>query len=159
MWVVVRLVFFLDAIRKNGNFGKLKILYVREKRKCIEDSQAISRVSKILTNSGVQYAVFKTLRPYAFTTVDVDVLIFGDKVEHLRAVDSMLNAGYKILARGPKSVTLKDPKSNLGIDLYEQIAVSFINYMDKKKLANFVTTVKLPNGFLIKSNMGNLIKL
>jgi hypothetical protein len=54
----------------------------------------------------------------------------------------MQKAGYQLVAPGSSSTTFKDRKLNIGIDLYKQVAVSSIVYLDKRKLAEHVTTAK-----------------
>ncbi len=137
---------FLEALKKKGDLGDFAALYIKERNKCLENIEAICNVSKILTDSSVSHAIFKTLRPYKSPTVDIDTLIFGKEVEHLRATQSLLNAGYRMVVIGPRSTTLLDPKSNMGVDLYGQVAVSYLIYMEKEKLINFITTIDLSNG-------------
>lgn len=135
----------LEKLSEKGNLGELEKIHRKEKTKYFEALRAIHNVSKALNNSNIQHAVFKTLRPYKSTTVDIDILVFGNKVEYLKSIKSMQSVGYQILARGPRSVTLRDQKSNLGVDLYEQVAVSFVTYLDKEKLVEFVATAQLLN--------------
>jgi hypothetical protein len=142
---------FLETLREKGNLGDLETIYAQEKKRCAVGFEAMCRVSKILADSGIQYALFKTIRPYTFTTVDIDIVIFGDGLHFWKAVESLQMAGYNLAARGPSSCTLRDPKANLGVDLYKEIAVSFLTYMDKRKLNNFVTVLKLGNGGSVKS--------
>jgi len=137
---------FLDALNKKGDLGNFETLYIEEKKKCVKNIEEICNVSRVLTNSGVSHAIFKTLRPYESNTVDIDTLIFGKEMNYSRAAKSLQNAGYKMIAFGPRSATLFHPKSNLSVDLYEQVAVSFLIYIDKEKFAEFVTTTELSNG-------------
>jgi len=113
-----------------------------QRREKIED--AVAKVSKVLTDAEINHAVFKTIRPYRSTTVDIDTLIFKNE-DYLRSVKMMQRAGYKLVVRGPRSTTLWDQVVNIGIDLYEQVAVSFITYLDKRTLVAHVATTKLPH--------------
>lgn len=142
---------FLDTLRRKKSLGKLSTIHKQEMKKCSEDLKTISQVSNILANSGIQHAIFKTIRPYPFTTVDIDVLVFGDVSYFLKATKSLQSAGYKLIAKGPASYTLKDPKANLGVDVYKEIATSYIIYMDKQKLTDFITLLELENYGCIKT--------
>jgi hypothetical protein len=113
-----------------------------QRREKIED--AVAKVSKVLADAEINHAVFKTIRPYRSTTVDIDTLIFKNE-DYLRSVKMMQRAGYKLVVRGPRSTTLWDQVVNIGIDLYEQVAVSFITYLDKQTLAAHAATTKLPH--------------
>lgn len=137
---------FLTALRKKGNIGQFAALYAEQKTKCLENAKVICNVSEVLTDSNVSHAIFKTLRPYESTTVDVDTLIFGKATSYVRAIRSLQNKGFKRVAVGPRSTTLLEPRTKMGVDLYEQVAVSFLIYMEKEKIADFITTAELSKG-------------
>jgi hypothetical protein len=134
---------FLQALSKEGNLSNFEAIYAGDENKCIMTNEAICNVSRVLTDSGISHAVFKTLRPYKSTTVDIDTLIFGKKRNYLEATRSLQKSGFKMVVVGPTSTTLRDPKSNIGVDLYEQVAVSYLTYMDKETLADSVVSTKL----------------
>jgi len=143
--------FCLEKIGQNGKLNDLYDLYTKEKTKCFKTLDSIARVSKLLANSNIDHAVYKTLRPYESTTVDIDILVFGDRGSFKKAVRTMLEAGYELVVRGPRSTTLRDTELDMGIDLYEQIAVSYVTYMDKRRLVDYLTITKLPNGSQVKT--------
>jgi hypothetical protein len=107
---------------------------------------ATSRVSKILLDGNVKHATFKTIRPYRSTTVDIDVIIFGQHGDYLHALETMKSSHYSMLFRGPQSSTFWDSAANIGIDLYDEVAVSNVCYLDKNTLDNFTRNMTLPNG-------------
>ena len=113
------------------------------RRKRIEN--AVANASKILTDAEIDHAVFKTIRPYRSTTVDIDTLIFRNE-NYLRSIEVMQRAGYKLIVRGPRSTTLWDQEVDIGVDLYEQVAVSFVTYIDKQTLVTQAATIELSNG-------------
>ncbi|MCJ7431292.1 hypothetical protein MUO83_08805 [Candidatus Bathyarchaeota archaeon] len=143
------LFFYLHKIGPK-NLGELVGLYKNEQTSYIRTNDAIARASKILTDANIEHAFFKTIRPYTSTTVDLDILIFGGDGDHIKSVKVMKNAGYKLVTHGPRSTTLLDKEANVGIDLYSEVAVSFITYMDKTTLSPCVATTKLPNGEHVK---------
>lgn len=142
---------FLDSMAKRGENSHFATLYNSEKAKHLETLRLASEVSSFLTDHDISHAVFKTLRPYVFTTADIDIIIFEKGRKYSDAVEKMQRAGYKLIVRGPRSATMKETSSNIGIDLYEEVAVSLIIYLDKEKLARFVTTLKRPDGNYIKT--------
>lgn len=141
-----RMLFFYLHSLGTKNLGKLDSLHENEHANYMRTNDAIARASQILTNANIEHAFFKTIRPYISTTVDLDILIFGGDSEHIESVKIMENAGYELVIRGPRSTTLRDREANIGVDLYSEVAVSFIVYMDKRTLYPCVTTTKLPNG-------------
>lgn len=143
--------FCLETINEKVDLRDLRTLYEKEKAKYSNTLRAIARVSRLLTDFKIEHAVYKTLRPYKSTTVDIDTLIFENGSKYQKAVKAMQRAGYKLIVQGPRSTTLKDAEIDIGIDLYEQVAVSLITYIDKEKLIEYVTTTRLPNGGHVKT--------
>jgi len=130
---------YLTALKKWRELGKLQGIYDDMHRKVVKTDCAFSRVSRILGNAGIQHALFKTIRPYRSTTVDIDVIIFGSDKEYQMSIGAMKTAGYKELGFGPNSTTIQDPYIGIGVDLYREVAVSKIIYLDKTKLHHHVT--------------------
>ncbi len=138
--------FFLSALEKWEMLGGFKEIYDGMYQRSSATYGAMSKVSEILSKANVPHALFKTVRPYRETTVDIDVLIFGFRAEHEKAVRTMIDAGYIKLGAGPNSTTVKDPSFDIGVDLYREIAVSEIIYLDKNKIGSYITEAKiLPN--------------
>lgn len=139
------LFFYLQALDRKS-LGNLSSIYQKESTRYTQTIDAIARVSKTLRRANVKHAIYKTIRPYKSTTVDIDIIIFGDKSNYSRSAKTMKDSGYKFVVKGPRSTTFWDQKTEIGIDLYEEIAVSYINYIDKEKLVEYTTDAKLPNG-------------
>ncbi len=141
---------YLEALAAKGILGRLANVY---EDKCEEFSRTVEAIGKaagVLGKAGVNYAFHKTVRPYRSTTVDIDTLILGDKSSYLKSVKTMLQAGYRLVERGPRSTTVWDGEFSIGVDLYEEIAVSYITYVDKKSLEDCIIDLKLPNSQYVK---------
>jgi len=99
-----------------------------ERASMIEKSEAtirlIPRVASILEGSGLNYSLFKSIRPYPYTTVDLDVIAFDGDLEPFG--EAFAAAGFITLEEGPLSTTFRDPESGIGIDIYDEIGVSKI---------------------------------
>jgi len=134
----------------NKNLEDFSALYQEENLRYLKTDDAIARASRVLTDAHINHAVFKTIRPYKSTTVDIDILVFED-TNYPKSLKTMQKAGYRLVVYGPRSTTLWDREAKIGIDLYEQVAVSFITYIDKQKLVAYTTTTKLPNGEYVKT--------
>jgi len=132
-------------------FENFNQIYEQQIAKYTETFEAISRISHILSKADIEHAIFKTLRPYIFTTVDIDIIIFGNIYRYERACKAVQNAGYRKIVRGPMSTTLEDPKMKIGVDLYNEVAVSYVPYIDKTKLIDFITDTTLPNQEQVKT--------
>lgn len=117
-------------------------LYEKEKSRLSKTNKAIVMISKVLEHFRVDYAFFKTIRPYNSTTVDLDLVIFGEG-NYARSVKAIKGAGYSLVVYGPCSTTFWDREANIGIDLYRQVAVSYVTYIDVRNLSNHVTTTEI----------------
>jgi hypothetical protein len=136
---------FLEKFAESSKFPAMKELAAREQEDFLGMLDAVSRVSQLLESANMRHAMFKTIRPYRSTTVDIDTIIFGNHSDYHRALRTMKNANYVMLAEGPMSATFWDHTANIGIDIYYEIAVSALCYVDKNKLIQFSKTVRLPN--------------
>lgn len=137
--------FYLDAMNQQEVPENLALFYEQEISRARQTLGAIARISHLLTNAHIEHAVIKTLRPYISTTVDIDAIIFGNTVNYAKAVKTTQDSGYRKLARGPMSTTFQDPEMKIGVDLYKEIAVSYIPYIDKTKLADSIVDTELSN--------------
>lgn len=140
---------YLKALNRAWGIGSLGNEYVKLKRKFEKIEEAISQFSDKLNSWGVEHAFFKSIKPYQEVTVDIDILVFGS--EYSNVIRKMRDAGYKFLARGPLSATFRNSKSGVDFDVYDEVGVSRIVYLDKDVLANFVEYRKLSNGAIVCS--------
>jgi len=99
---------------------------------------AMLEASSTLQAADIGHALFKTIRPYVSTTVDIDILIFGNVEKYERSLVAFAEDGYRELGYGPNSTTFEALSLNVGIDLYREVSVSRIIYMDKDKLNYYV---------------------
>ena len=140
------LLLYLEALKGVNKLSSFESIYTEECRKHLRTLDIVSQISQILKKRTVKHAIFKTIRPYNFTTVDIDILIFGDLNTYIKSIKILQNAGSGVIVYGPRSTTLYNKEFTIGIDLYEQVSVSYLIYMDKEKLADYITTARLPNG-------------
>jgi hypothetical protein len=141
---------FLNAIKRTEVFDKFDQIYHRQIAQYNETIQALARISSVLSKENVKHAIFKTLRPYISTTVDIDVITFGNDFQYERACRATHDAGYQKVVRGPLSTTFLDPKIRIGVDLYNEIAVSYVPYINKDKLLGYIVDAELSNHDQIK---------
>jgi hypothetical protein len=136
--------FFLHQIGR-ANLGQLAGIYDKEYTRLLDTYGSMTRASTILESGGIDHAFFKTIRPYLSTTVDLDILVMRERQDSAKAILAMQKNGYKLLVYGPMSTTLLDEEIEIGIDLYDQVAVSFVTYINKELLRDHVMKLDLPN--------------
>lgn len=139
---------FLSNLNKRRGLGNLQTEYGLLSRRYSNIQKAFIKLSRFLDRASIQYAFFKSLRPYQEVTVDIDVIVFDPFFKASRA---MRSAGYKLLGIGPLSATFRDSEANINIDLYEEVGASHIIYLDKEKLRDFTENRPAPNGLVFHS--------
>jgi hypothetical protein len=140
---------YLEALNRAEELGSLGEEYVRLRRKYAKIEEAVCKISKKLNAWDVDYAFFKSIKPYPEVTMDIDILVFGSKYPNV--IRNMRDTGYVFLARGPLSATFRDAKSEVDFDVYDEVGVSHIVYLDKDVLENFVGERKLSKGEVVRS--------
>lgn len=107
---------------------------------CFRKSQSVlallGDMSKVLFDNSLDFAVFKTIRPFPFVTVDLDILFFSQE-DFLKAY-RVLNRSYKMAGYGPNSISLHDQKRDIILDLHSEIAVSRMIYIKKDLLRDHI---------------------
>jgi len=140
---------YLEALRRLGNIGSLQTEYDSMIARYAGTEAAIHRVSEVLDKAGVDYVFFKSIRPYREVTVDIDILVFGSRYREV--IRAMQRAGYLFLAAGPLSTTFRDSRAGIDLDIYDEVGVSYLIYLDKHALTNSVGKSRLSNGDVVRS--------
>lgn len=156
---------YLEALMTQGKLEEfeLKRNYEEEKRKHDEQLITASRISELFNSFCVNYAIFKSIIPFPAVPNDVDIIHFGSDEEYKKAVDIMLQSDYTEV-KGPvdegSQLMFHDArtcehldtqkKDIYDIDLYQEVAASYVLYLNKRKLAKHATEIDI---------MGNKIKL
>lgn len=139
--------YFLYTLERLGVLPEvLRGEYERGKLRYRRILEVMVEVSECLNSEGIEHAVYKSLRPYPSTTVDIDVIIFDD---YERAYVTLRRKGYRLWGFGPETITLMDPSRSVGVDLYREVAVSRIIYLDKWKLRKYRRDVKVSSGKVV----------
>ncbi|MGB7533086.1 MAG: hypothetical protein WA977_08965 [Halobacteriota archaeon] len=145
---------YLESLKRQGKLNKLKTKLDGEREKYLKFIGGVGRVSKIFNTAGIDYSLFKTIKPYPAVPGDIDILIMGDATMCERAVGVLREAGYKYIGAtnpGPSLEDFVDPKDNIVIDLQEEVSLSYLIYMDKNKFWDQTIEIKLPSGEKIKN--------
>ena len=108
----------------------------RQRRNAIR--QTIAALVSRAEADAVEWAIFKTVRPFPFTPSDVDVVVLADDGARPLA-SSLLERGYSPSGGAPYTITLCDPQTDVGIDLYQEIASSRFIYLDRATLRPYRT--------------------
>jgi len=140
---------YLETLQKRGRLIRLKPQYEEMRRKYTNFSNAFARAARILNNGNIDYAVFKTVRPYPEVPGDIDAVILGDENMYNKATEIFLRSGYKeAISDGPTPTKgdLMDFTENVPIDLQQDLRLSWLNYMDKDKFRGRTIKIKLSSG-------------
>ncbi len=93
-----------------------------------------------LGRKGVDFAIFKTLKPFPTTSADIDVL-FRSQEDLRTAVDVFGGKGYDILESDAYGMTMHSVDKDMNIDFTTEVAVSGLVYIDKNVLLDNATNV------------------
>jgi len=138
---------YLEALKRQKKLSFLNEEIEKLRERCGRVTDAISKVSQVLRKSDVDYAFFKTIRPYEEVTVDIDVLILGSGYN--QAVRTLRRAGYVLLDGDSVSTTFRDINSKLNVDIYNEVNASRLVYLDKVRLERFVFEKRLSNNEVV----------
>jgi len=140
---------YLEDLKKRGMLGNFEDNYLKERRRHHEFLITITRAARMLSSAGIRYAVFKSIFPYPAIPNDVDILVLGNKAEFRRATKIFLGAGYQGLRSSPNQMSLHDrrncvhadlnKKDVYDVDLYQEVAASYLLYLDKARLFDHLT--------------------
>ena len=103
-------------------------------------SSQIEEIALILGNKGINYAFFKTIKPFPYIGSDIDLLFFGSDSQK-KAMKLFTENGYLFLDSGPRNFTMRNPRTAIKIDLYGEITVSRVSYLSKEKFDECVIEV------------------
>ena len=136
--------FYLNSLAEHEQLFNLEHERIILLERYAKISQAFIKIANLLKSFNVNYAFFKSIRPYTEVTVDIDILTFGS--EYMRVLGFLENAGYLRLGEGPLSTTYRDIDAKINLDIYEDVGISHFVYMDKNKLSGSICEVNLADG-------------
>jgi len=148
---------YLEALKRKGKPNILRQQYEELHFRYRETLTTVARIAGLFNSSAVPYVVFKTVRPYAATPNDVDILFLGSGDQYTKAIELMLDAGYVKFGEAPRQTEFYDTRGTTHLhldkkggiyylDLYQEAATDYFIYMDKRRLCKYVTTIELTEG-------------
>lgn len=149
--------FYLETLRRFNFLEKLGLEsdYERELIRHDEQKSTLVRVAELFNRHSVNYAVFKSIMPYPATPNDVDILHLGSEQEFHETAYIMVESGYEPIedVSSPAEFEVHDArvchhagshkKDVYDIDLYRRPAASHISYLNRKKLASYVSGTEI----------------
>ena len=139
---------YLETLKKQGRLERLTPRYEETYKKYINFLNAFAKAARILNSGNIDYAVFKTVRPYPEVPGDIDAVILGKEELYERATNLFLQSEYKeAVSDGPTPTKgdLMNFTENVPIDLQQELRLSWLTYMDKNKFKGKTIRVKLPS--------------
>lgn len=152
---------YLLSLKKTGCLDELTAEYEKLDFRARETLATTGRAGEVLNRSGIDYVIFKTIRPYAATPNDVDILCLDGESGYKKAINALYKAGYLTFDNGaPMQILFSDPRGRgiatwdkkggiYYVDLYKAPATDFFVYLDPGKLKDHIIFTNL-NGYPIK---------
>lgn len=135
--------FYLETVKNLcADCDRLQGYYMNLKEKEQALFHVLEQIVSVLSKYSVDYLVFKTLRPFPFIASDIDLLFFSHD-QARKALEVFTQNGYELIGPKAGNLTLVDSRSGIKIDLYKEISVSNIVYLDKSKISECVTQATL----------------
>ena len=146
---------FLESLRsyeKLEKFG-LESEYQKLKTRHYKQLHTAVRITRILDNLNVDYAIFKSIMPFPATPNDIDIIHFGSDEDFRKLIEVLPKFGYMMVESGADAEQRMFHDSELGgyiyphprekdeydVDIYQKISASYLIYLDKKKLEKHIT--------------------
>ena len=85
---------YLETLKQQENLNELKSKYEEEYARYLKFLDGVTRVSEVLNAADIEYAIFKTIKPFPTVHGDADIIVMGDDGMYKRAVEYLLKAGY-----------------------------------------------------------------
>lgn len=121
------------------NCDELKKAYMQLRKKNEAIFFRVKEIVNLLSGKAINYAIFKTLKPFPFIASDIDLLFLTEDSSQ-KALEAFLTDGnYKLLDAVFHNSTMLDRETGIKIDFYNDITVSGTIYLDRKKLKKYVT--------------------
>jgi len=136
----VPVLFLEKALEQSPNSEFLTKTYQVYLQKVTSAKNLIKQVVEVLDRAQLDYAIFKTIKPFPAFGADVDVILFNRR-DFYRACHSLSIHGYRLEGHGAFSATFLNVDSQMNVDLHLQIAVSRLVYMDVQLLREHVIKI------------------
>lgn len=144
---------FLETLRSQGSFGFFDREYELESDKYRDFLLTIVRVSEILEDANIDYAIIKTLMPYHMVPNDTDVILFGPSEDYFKAVNVLSHNGFQKWGEAALETYLHDtrngrhttgPKKDpFDVDIYKELGNSYLICFDKSRFKRYQTSTEL----------------
>ena len=85
---------FLESLKQRGKLNKLNSKYEEEHTRYLKFLKGVARVSEVLNAADIEYAIFKTIKPFPTVHGDADIIVFGDDNVYKEVAEVLLKAGY-----------------------------------------------------------------
>jgi len=100
----------------------------------------INNIVEVLDRAELDYAIFKTIKPFSSFGADVDVILFSRK-SFYDAWSHLVKNGCELAGYGAFSATLYSAPHVMNVDLHFQIGVSRLIYLDVRLLQDHVVRI------------------
>lgn len=134
---------YLSGVNKNNVI--MRRLYEQDSLRLKVLLGVMCDVCNVFNSLGIDYVVFKTLRPYKEEVADVDILCLAGEKEYKKMIDVVAGKNYRLMEKGFYCTTFEDPRyrfeTEVMIDLYSTVSVGPLVYLDKGLLEDHVVMV------------------
>ncbi len=133
-----------------ASLNKINLLYAQLTQSKDEESlsqkynetlKTINEISNDFNDNGLNYAIFKTIKPFPYTPSDIDILIGYKDLE--QAKTTLSRRGYNSIAKDIFCTTMH---KDMNIDLYLEPSVANLPYLSSTILMQEKKATRLVDG-------------
>ena len=147
-----------NELMRLASLNKVELLYAqltqsKKKESLIqkynETLKKIIEISNGFNDNGLNYAIFKTVKPFPYTPSDIDILLASNNLDRAKTILS--HRGYNSIAKDMFCITMY---KDMNIDLYLEPSVASLPYLKSAILMQEKKATRL----LDRSNVAVLSK-
>jgi len=133
---------FLESLERFRKHPRLESELSRYRNRHEKTIDLIATVSRLFNGLGVRHAIFKTLKPFPYTPVDIDILLWSRR-DLSKTSHTLEKKNLKSLNRDSHGLTMFSVEHGINVDLTTEVAASSFIYLDKNALFEHSSQIKV----------------
>ncbi len=87
---------YLETLERQRKLRELEEKYNEAKAEYLTFIDEVTRISRVLEDGGISFAIYKTIRPYPALPNDIDIITIGDSDMYRKAAETLLRSHYSV---------------------------------------------------------------
>ncbi len=119
-------------------------------RRRAEQLKEMMMVTNLCHEFGIEFAFFKTFRPFTYIPDDVDI-ITKNEADFRRLIHALYDNGYRLLMVGTPAIILRKVtnRTHVDLDIHRAIAVGYLQLFESSSIWDNIIYRDIGNGFKV----------